>query len=101
VIERGGAAETRAHFTRVADSRVRLSDLQAFNFTHMQGFVFLLMAVALIRSCSLATMDPGSIFAVLGYVMMFATGLAVMPSLAQQLNRLKDIGERLRLPAEA
>ncbi len=51
---------------------------------------------ALARFCSVADATPGDIFAVFGYVLMFVMGLDVVPMLVQQVNRLRDIGGRMR-----
>ena len=49
-----------------------------------------------------ACVDTGTIFAVLGYVLMYVVGIANVPLLVQQFNRLRDISGRLRseLPSD-
>ncbi len=98
VIEAGEPEHVRSHYDQVARSRIRLSDLEAANFGMTEVFVLGLLIVALIRICRLPGIEPGDLFAVFRYLMMFMMGLDNVPTLMQQLSRLKDIGRRLALP---
>ena len=98
VIEASQSEQVRSHFDQVARSRIRLSDLEAANFGITEIFVLGLLIVSLIRICRLPGIEPGDLFAVFRYLMMFIMGLDSVPSLMQQLSRLKDIGRRLAVP---
>ena len=54
------------------------------------------VAAALVRTCAQPGADAGTIFAVLGYVLMYVTSILQMPLLVQQFNRLRDISRRLQ-----
>ena len=95
ILERGEPAEVRGHYGRVARWRVALSDAEAGNFARMELFVLALLAVALVRSCRMTGTGPGDVLAVLGYVLMFVSGLDSVPGLVHQAGRLKDLGRRL------
>jgi hypothetical protein len=94
-LERGEPAEVRGHYGRLARWRVALSDAEAGNFARMELFVLALLAVALVRSCRVPGTGPGDVLALLGYVLMFVSGLDGVPGLVQQASRLNDLGRRL------
>lgn len=96
IIERAQAAEVRGHFELVRRCRIMLSDRDAWNFGILELLIFVAMAAALVRTCARPGVDAGTIFAVLGYVMMYVIGIANVPLLVQQFNRLRDIGRRLQ-----
>ena len=91
----GQRQKVREHYECVAHWRIRLSDCQALSFGLVHVLVLALMGVALVRCCLAHHADTGQIFAVLGYVMMFSTGLFEVPVLVQQLTRLRDINRRM------
>ena len=95
VLDRGEPAEVRGHYGRLARWRVALSDAEAGNFARMELFVLSLLVAALLRSCRMAGAGPGDVLAVLGYVLMFVSGLDAVPGLVQQASRLRDLGRRL------
>ena len=97
VIERGDADEVRRHFAAVARWRIRLSDAEAINFGLMELFVLGVMAATLVHYCALAGPEPGNIFAVFRYVMMFVIGIDAVPKVVQQISHLRDINLRLRI----
>jgi ABC-type multidrug transport system fused ATPase/permease subunit len=96
VIHRGRNEEVRAHYSRVARWRIKLSDCEALNFALMEVFVLGLLALTLWRCCLAADTAPGEIVAVFRYVLMFVMGLDSVPGLVRQATRLRDIGKRMR-----
>ena len=96
IIQRGKSKEVRKHFDGIARWRVKLSDVSAINFCLMELFVLGVMVAALIRYCGHASVQPGDIFAVFRYVMMFVIGMDMVPQLVQQVSRMRDIGFRMR-----
>jgi len=96
IIERAQPAEVRGHFDLVRRWRIMLSDRDAWSFGILELLIYVAMAAALVRTCARPGVDAGTIFAVLGYVLMYVSGIANVPLLVQQFNRLRDIGSRLR-----
>jgi ABC-type multidrug transport system fused ATPase/permease subunit len=95
VIRRGSGDDLRAHYNNTAEWRIRLSDAEAINFSVMELFVLVVMVGALVHYCSGANPNPGDIFAVFRYVLMFIMGLDSVPKLVAQMSRLSDIGSRM------
>ena len=95
VIRRGEPEEVREHYNQVGRSRIKLSDAEALNFALMEGFILGLMVAALIQFCRNGNVQPGEIFAVFRYVIIFIAGLDSVPRIVQQISRLRDIGFRL------
>jgi hypothetical protein len=95
VIRSGSAAQVAGHYGRVAGWRINQADLEARNFAMTEVFVLILIIVALFRSCGMGA-QPGDIFAVFRYVIMFVSGLDAIPVMIQQISRLQDISRRLR-----
>jgi hypothetical protein len=96
VIQSGTEDEVRGHYTRVACWRIWLADAEAKNFAGTEVFVFVLIVAALVRACGSSAAEPGDIFAIFRYVIMFVSGLDAIPFMIQQITRLQDIGRRLR-----
>jgi asparagine synthase (glutamine-hydrolysing) len=96
IIERAQPAEVRGHFDLVRRWRIMLSDRDAWSFGILELLIFGAMAAALVRTCGRPGVDAGTIFAVLGYVLMYVIGITNVPLLVQQFNRLRDIGGRLQ-----
>lgn len=91
----------RAHYLKLSHWRVRLSNLEASNFSLMEVFILAFFAGALVLSSHLPGIQAGTIFAILTYVKNFIGGLDDVPALVQQVSRLRDIARRMRLDAEA
>jgi ABC transporter transmembrane region len=86
----------RGHFDLIRRWRIALSDRDAFSYGVLETLIFVAMAAALVRTCARPGVDAGTIFAVLGYVLMYVTGIANVPLLVQQFGRLRDISRRLQ-----
>jgi ABC-type multidrug transport system fused ATPase/permease subunit len=95
IIEEGRAGPVRDHYRLLARWRVRLSDLEAWNFLKMEFFVLGLIVAALARYCSLPGVRAGDIYAVFSYILLFVGGMDFVPEVVQQLARLHDIGQRV------
>lgn len=99
VIERHDAAEVRSHFDALGAWRVKLSDAEAANFCQMELFVLAAMVGALLTFCSGdaggSVPQPGDVFAVFRYVMLFVLGLDSVPRIVGQWSRLRDVQTRL------
>jgi hypothetical protein len=102
VIQRAEPREVRGHFDLIRRCRIALSDRDAFSYGVLETLIFVAMAAAIIRTCAHPGVDAGTIFSVLGYMLIYVSGIANVPLLVQQFNRLRDIGGRLQseLPRE-
>jgi ABC-type multidrug transport system fused ATPase/permease subunit len=96
VIDRWRATEVRDHYRLVARWRTKLANWEALNFGLMEVFVLGLIVVALARYCTGASVAPGDVSAVFGYVMTFIMGLDSVPMLVQRVSLLRDIGRRVQ-----
>jgi ABC-type multidrug transport system fused ATPase/permease subunit len=83
------------HYLKLAHWRVKLSNLEASNFSLMELFILTFFAVALVLTSRLPGAEAGTLFAVVTYVHNFIGGLDEVPTLVQQFSRLKDIGRRM------
>jgi hypothetical protein len=95
VIEDGRDDSVREHYRLQAQWRVRLSDMEAWNFLKMEFFILALIVASLIRYCSHPGVEAGDIYAVFAYILMFIGGLDWVPSMTQQIARLTDIARRV------
>lgn len=95
LIEPSQAADLHAHFGRLADWRIRLSNAEALNFGLMELFVLGVIVVALIRTTSMAA-NAGDVFAVFRYLMVMLMGLDRIPQLIMQVSRVRDIQRRMQ-----
>lgn len=94
-IERYKRDEVRAHFTAVRNWRVKLSDASAFNWTIIEVLSILVFIAILLRATVLPESETGDIFAILVYVWRLMEGLDHVPTIVQQLTRLRDISKRI------
>ena len=94
-IERHDRHEVRSHFTAVRNWRVKLSDAAAYNWTIIEVLSILVFVAILMRTTVLPDTDTGDIFAILVYVWRLMEGLDHVPTIVQQLIRLRDISIRI------
>jgi hypothetical protein len=94
VIETGKTEVVREHHGAVGRWRVRLSDLEAWNFGQMELFILVLIGATLVRICTLGLL-PGDILTIFQFLMMFLIGVDSVPQLVQQFSRLHDSGGRM------
>jgi hypothetical protein len=100
VIEAAQEGDVPRHFDAVRAWRVKLSDLDAFNWTAIEGLSILAFLVVLVRVSSLPNLDVGNVFAIFVYVWRLMEKLDTMPQIVQQLMRLKDIRRRIEAIGE-
>ncbi len=94
-IERFQRPEVREHFTLVRQWRVKLSDAAAYNWTIIEVLSILVFIAILLRATVLPESETGDIFAILVYVWRLMEGLDHVPTIVQQLTRLRDISLRI------
>ncbi|MEN9709418.1 MAG: hypothetical protein RIQ68_1826 [Pseudomonadota bacterium] len=94
-IERYKRDEVRAHFIAVRNWRIKLSDASAFNWTIIEVLSILVFIAILLRATVLPESETGDIFAILVYVWRLMEGLDHVPTIVQQLTRLRDISKRI------
>jgi ABC-type multidrug transport system fused ATPase/permease subunit len=95
VIEDGRDDSVREHYRLQAEWRVRLSDMEAWNFLQMEFFILALIVISLTRYCSHPGVEAGDIYAVFAYILTFVGGLDCVPRVTQQIARLNDIARRV------
>jgi hypothetical protein len=94
-IETVNATEIRTHFSEVRKWRVKLSDAAAYNWTIIEVLSIFVFIGILMRATAMADLDTGDIFAILVYVWKLMEGLDHVPTIVQQLTRLRDISRRI------
>ncbi len=94
-IERFKREEVREHFSLVRQWRVKLSDASAYNWTIIEVISILVFIAILLRATVLPESETGDIFAILVYVWRLMEGLDHVPTIVQQLTRLRDISIRI------
>jgi ABC-type multidrug transport system fused ATPase/permease subunit len=95
MLTRRKPARVLGHYRLLARWRIRLSDAEAMNWGVMELFSIGLSAAVIIRVASLRHLQPGTIYAMLAYLWNFIASLDHVPTLVQQLSRLKDIAQRM------
>jgi len=95
VIESGDQQQTRSHYQKMVRWRIVSSDLQVGAYGSMQVVTYGLFAVTLVLASRWTGANPGELYAVMRYVLMFSMGATVIPQLLPQLARLRDIHRRL------
>ena len=95
VLTRRSAARVQGHYKLLAKWRILLSDAEAKNWGTMEIFSIALAAAVIVRISSLSHIEAGTVYAMLAYLWNFISSLNHVPTLAQQLSRLKDIARRM------
>ena len=95
VIEAAQEGAVTRHFAEVRAWRVKLSDADAFNWTAIEALSILVFLLVLLRVAYMPNADVGAIFAIFVYVWHVMEKLDMMPTIVQQLMRLKDIRRRI------
>jgi ABC-type multidrug transport system fused ATPase/permease subunit len=85
------------HYNLLSTYRIQLSNAAAINWGVMELFIVALFMGVLMRTVSLSGVQPGDIYAITSYVWNYRQGLDVVPTLVQQLSRLQDIAERMKI----
>lgn len=84
------------HYKVLANQRIKLSNVAAFNWGITELFVIILFMLILLRAGYLNLL-PGDVYAVITYAWNYRQSLDILPVSVQHLSRLKDIGKRLRV----
>jgi hypothetical protein len=95
VIETVSEHSVREHYQLLAQWRVGLSDIEAWNFFQMEIIVLALIVASLVRYCAHPGVEAGDIYALFAYILMFVGGLDCVPRTTQQIARLHDIARRV------
>src|ERR1700730_3861821 len=95
VLTRRLPSRVLGHYRLLAKWRMRLSDDEEMNWGVMELFSIVLSAAVILRIASLQHIEPGTIYAMLAYLWNFISSLDHVPTLVQQLSRLKDIARRM------
>jgi len=95
VLTRRMPSRVLGHYRLLGKWRMRLSDAEAMNWGVMELFSIALSAAVILRVASLPHIEPGTIYAMLAYLWNFISSLNHVPTLVQQLSRLKDIARRM------
>jgi ABC-type multidrug transport system fused ATPase/permease subunit len=95
VLTRRNPSRVLGHYRLLAKWRTGLSDAEAMNWGIMELFSIVLSAAVILRIASLPHLEPGTIYAMLAYLWNFIASLNHVPTLVQQLSRLKDISRRV------
>lgn len=99
LIDRIDTDELKHHFEEVRCWRVRISDLEAFNWGTIEILAILTFIAVIARATYLPQIETGDIFAVLTYVWRLMEYLDHVPEIAQQFARLQDIRKRIEAGA--
>lgn len=91
-------ARLRSHFAGVVRWSVRLSDLEARNFALTDILMIALVVFSLWVATTGGEPTPGTVFAIIVYVLEFIDGSYQLPMAYQQFIRLREIATRLSLP---
>lgn len=91
----------RNHYQLLGKWRIRLSNAEAGNWSVMELFVIGLALAVLFRTVSLPNIQTGDIYAIISYLLSYIGSLDNVPSLVQQLSRLRDIGKRMQIVEDA
>ncbi len=96
ILQHAPADGIEEHYHQVRGWRIRLGNAQLANFGSMGLLTLLLLATVLVRSCDGRATDAGTLFSILGYVVLLTNSLSSLPLWIQQFSRLQDIRHRLR-----
>jgi len=84
-----------SHFKKIAFWKIKLSDLESLNYGIIEVILFGLIIFTLVIAATQTNATPGSIFAILAYVIDFAEGVGMLPFIYQQKVRLDEIVTRI------
>ncbi|KZL19536.1 hypothetical protein PsAD2_01814 [Pseudovibrio axinellae] len=96
-LEKRNALKMQCHFKCMTRWSIRLSDLEARNFALIDLVAIALVLGSLWVAASGGQATPGSIFAILAYVLEFVEGSYLLPLAFQQFVRLNEITSRLTI----
>ena len=84
------------HYQALRSAQIRVSDLEAWNFSSTEFFVLITVSGALLISTRTGgiPIPMGGIIAMYTYVLKFTSGLETIPYMIQRLSALQDILRR-------
>jgi ABC-type multidrug transport system fused ATPase/permease subunit len=95
IIKNGSISEIQQYFEANRQSRIKQSNLDAFNFAKMEvlsvvmiGFAVYVLSISDVKS-------PGDIYAILAYTIKYSSGFDVMPQLIDKVVFIQDLQKRL------
>ena len=97
VVASASPSRVYAHFARLSRWRVRISDAEAATWTVVELATIGLIIAALLILVAVPDATVGTIFAVLGYVLAFGDAVDDLPNIVQNIARVRDILDRVRL----
>jgi ABC-type multidrug transport system fused ATPase/permease subunit len=97
VVASASPSRVYAHFARLSRWRVRISDAEAATWTVVELATIGLIIAALLILVAVPDATVGTIFAVLGYVLAFGDAVDNLPNIVQNIARVRDILDRVRL----
>lgn len=95
VLKHQDRGEIEKHYALLSRYRIGLSNAEATTWGLLEGVLIAVNAFVIIRAASLATVEAGTIYAVLAYLWNYASSLASAPLLVQKASRLQDINGRI------
>jgi ABC-type bacteriocin/lantibiotic exporter with double-glycine peptidase domain len=95
VIENGSSVEHKEYFNKLRSYNIKKSNLEAYNFTLIECFVFIMIISCIYVICNTDKMDYGDIVASYGIILRFAYGFDFLPHITSTYASLKDIIQRM------
>lgn len=96
IVSRAHSRRARVHFGRLAQWKVRLSDIEVVSWTSTGVLTLGAIILVLLRVADIPGVLAGDIFASLAYVLRIESSLDRVPETVQQVGRLVDIRQRIR-----
>lgn len=86
----------RSHINKLMKWNIRLSDLEAINFSIVWMFMMAFLVISIVMAIQEGVAEYGAIFALILYLFQFIESVSVMPFFYQQWLRLIEILKRLK-----
>ena len=96
IVRQAHPRRTRVHFGRLAQWKIRLSDIEVVSWTSTGVLTLGATILVLVRVAGIPGVLAGDIFASLAYVLRIEQALDRVPETVQQVGRLIDIRRRIR-----
>jgi len=98
VLARNEPFELRDHLQKTIRWNIKLSDLEAFNFSISWMFALVFLVAAIVVSADNGTLQYGMLFALVMYVFQYIENVLNLPLFYQNWLRLREIVRRLEEP---
>lgn len=96
IVREAHPRRARVHFGRLAQWKIRLSDIEVVSWTSTGVLTLGAVILVLVRVADIPGVLAGDIFASLAYVLRIEQALDRVPETVQQIGRLIDIRSRIR-----